>query len=395
MARIVFTWELGQGYGHIVRYIELIKRLVEDQHDVWFLAKNSERARSIFGELPVRVEGIPTSYTPATEKFPELHSYPDIVHNFGFFAAEPLERQLGVWVDKLAAIKPDLLVIDHSPMVHLANQVCRIKSIASGSGFTIPPASSPMRPMRFWSMPDLNDLRVRESRVLAIINQVLHRYGILPLNAFADVLSTDRQWLWTFSELDHYGSRENGNYLGNFPQPDFGDAPIWRDAGRVKLFTYLSGARLPLEFPHAVRKIAADLCLFAPNLLPGEIEKFGDLDFHRASTPVDLARAAEECDAALTHGGLNSASTFLLCGKPVVALVDNLERYMVGRRLELLGAGLSVPVRDAKLLYEKLRAVLNDRSFSRSAERFRERYCRDTIDSQLDRIMLDISELLA
>jgi UDP:flavonoid glycosyltransferase YjiC (YdhE family) len=72
--------------------------------------------------------------------------------------------------------------------------------------------------------------------------------------------------------------------------------------------------------------------------------------------------------------------------------VYNLERYMVGCRLELLGAGLSVPVHDAKLLYEKLREVLNDRSFSRNAERFRDRYRGDAIDSQLDRVMPDISE---
>ncbi|MDA0821542.1 MAG: hypothetical protein O3C28_03855 [Proteobacteria bacterium] len=394
MAKIVFTWELGQGYGHLVRYVELIKRLLKDQHDVWFLAKNSERAKSVFGELPVHVEGIPAGYTPVSERLSELHSNPDILHNFGFFASAPLEQQLRGWVEKLAAINPDLLIIDHSPMIQLANQVCRIKSIASGSGFTVPQASSPMRPMRFWSMPDLSNVCARESRVLAIINQVLHRYGTSPVAAVADVLSTDKQWLWTFRELDHYGFREAGNYLGNFPQADFGDAPTWGGGDRIKLFAYLSGNTLPREFPLAVKKIDADLCLFAPNLRFGEIEKFAGVEFQRATTPVDLARAAVECDAALTQGGLNSASTFLLYGKPVVTLVDNLERYMVGRRLELLGAGLSVPVHEAKLLYEKLRVVVNDRSFSRNAERFRERYRRDTVDAQLDRAMLDISDLL-
>ncbi|MFT4563246.1 MAG: UDP:flavonoid glycosyltransferase YjiC (YdhE family), partial [Gammaproteobacteria bacterium] len=342
-----------------------------------------------------RVEGIPTGCTPTSKKLPELHSYPDILHDFGFFATDPLDQQLRWWVDKLTAVNPDLIIVDHSPMVLLANQVCKIKCISSGSGFTVPPASSPMRPMRFWSMPDLNDMTVRENQLLTTVNEALHRHGALPLMAFADFLSTDRQWLLTFSELDHYGPRNNENYLGNFPQADFGAAPKWGSGRGKKLFVYLAGTTVPVEFVVAVQKLDANLCLFAPDLLAGEIEKLGGLNFYHANAPVSLIKAAVQCDAALTHGGLNSISTILLCGKPVVAHVDNLERYMVGRRLELLGAGLAVPKAESKLLYDKLRAVLHDRSFSRNAQRFRERYRDHTADMQLERMMTDISALLS
>jgi len=51
-----------------------------------------------------------------------------------------------------------------------------------------------------------------------------------------------------------------------------------------------------------------------------------------------------------------------------------MEKYLVGRRLELLGAGLSAPQVAPGDLPAKLDAILRRREFRRAAERFAERY---------------------
>ena len=40
MARILFTWELGEGNGHIVPHFDLLSRLVKKGHQVYLAAKN-------------------------------------------------------------------------------------------------------------------------------------------------------------------------------------------------------------------------------------------------------------------------------------------------------------------------------------------------------------------
>jgi UDP:flavonoid glycosyltransferase YjiC (YdhE family) len=87
-----------------------------------------------------------------------------------------------------------------------------------------------------------------------------------------------------------------------------------------------------------------------------------------------LVQAAAECEMAITNGNPNSLAGFLLAGKPQLAVPYTMEKYLIARRLELLGAGLSAPMRRPGNLAAKLRAVLMQRNFRRAAESFAARY---------------------
>ena len=227
MAKVCFAWELGQGYGHLVRYVTLIRRLLDRGDEVYFLAKDAARARRVFAEMRVNIEQIEPGLTPADEAFATLHSYPEILHNFGFYASDALEQQLQQWFEKLRAWQPDVLVVDHSPTALVANRICQIPMISSGSGFTVPPRTIPMQPMLYWSMRRRENLATSEGRVLSVINEVLERAGIAPLTQFSDLLVADHEWLLTYAELDHYGVRADGSYLGSISAPGFGEQPQW------------------------------------------------------------------------------------------------------------------------------------------------------------------------
>jgi len=90
--------------------------------------------------------------------------------------------------------------------------------------------------------------------------------------------------------------------------------------------------------------------------------------------PVDLKQAAAEADAYLSNANINSMMAFLLAGRPQLVVPSTLEKYLVGRRLEMLGAGLSAPRRAPGDLRAKLHAVLHQRAYRRAAEQFARRH---------------------
>ncbi len=332
MARFAFTWELGQGLGHLVRYLPLVRTLVERDDDVWFLVKNVGQAERVFSGLPVRIEQIEPGITPRALQLKTLNSYPEILRNFGFYSGA-LEKQVAAWIGMFGQIDPDLLVIDHSPMAMLANRISKIPSIVSGTGFTVPPSTTPMRPLRYWELPARDNLLRIEREVLRSANSALRRFDAPPLQTLSQLFDCDVIWLLSFPELDHYGERVQASYYGNFAVPGHGEQPTWKDLDAPKVFAYLSSAQLPTEFVAAITELNVNLCLFAPNI-EAVPKGFDDSLVFHSHEPIDLVVAAAECDVAVTNGGLNTVSSFFQAGIRQLVIANNLERYMVGRRLE-------------------------------------------------------------
>ncbi|HJP35779.1 MAG TPA: hypothetical protein QF901_07290 [Gammaproteobacteria bacterium] len=393
MARICFTWELGQGFGHLVPYLNIIRRLVERGDEVAFLARDAKRADTVFAGLPIHIEQIVPGITPADKSLPQLRSYAEILHNVGFYAPDPLARQVQPWLEKFTTLAPDVLIVDHSPTALLANRIFGRPLISAGTGFTVPPRSSPMKAMRYWNLSQPAGMVDNERSVLDVTNAVLRRAGAPQLAAVSDLLAADVEWLLSFAELDHYGVREGARYLGRFPAASFGEPPRWEAAPGPKIFAYLSAARIGDAFAAAVRELEANLCIYAPNLGSGEMEKLPTARTRRVASPVNLELAAAQCQVAVSNGSLNTVAGFLRAGRSQLVLPDNLERYMVGRRLELIGAGLVAPLAIRAGMSARLRGVLMDRSIARAAEHFSDRYRTESLDLQVHGMLVDIDRL--
>lgn len=394
MAKICFTWELGQGYGHLVRYRALIDRLLGQQHKVTFIAKDPARADKVFAGMAVTVLPIEPGATPPSERLVRLNSYPEIMHDFGFRRPEYLRRQLEPWLGILRAQQPDVLIADHSPTALIAARISGLRVISSGNGFTVPPRVTPMPPLRYWSGREREQLVDHEQLVLGTCNTVLREHGVEPLAAVAELFTTDGEWILSFPELDHYPHREAADYLGSFSAQGFGAPPHWRSVDGPKLFAYLSVATLSAELVTAISSGKGNLCIHAPALPPREFARLPPERTVVAAQPVDLAAVAGIADAVITNGSLNSVAGFLAAGVPQLALPNNLERHMVGRRLELAGGGLMARWRNPERLADKLRAVIGDRSFRRNAERFATRYSTATALQQCERMEADLRRIL-
>jgi len=394
MAKVCFTWELGQGYGHLVRYRALINALVDAGHAVSFIVKDESRAKRVFSDLPIGIFAIEPGYTPPGERLVRLNSYAEILHDFGFHSPERLRRQVDAWLRYFSRLRPDVVIADHSPSALVATRIARIPTVFSGNGFTVPPRTTPMRPLRYWNVGEREQLPEHEALVLRSCNAVFEDHGCTPCRALADVLETELEWLLSFAELDHYGGREHGHYLGTYPDRTFGAVPNWKSCVGPKIFAYLSVRTLNDSLVRALRAVAGNLCIHAPQMGAGEFEKLPRDRLVVEPDPVNIDAVAGSADLVITNGSLNTVAAFLRAGIPQLVLPNNLERHMVSRQLELTGAGLLALWREPDRLTEKLRALLDERAFARNAENFARRYETARAAQQLNRMLEDLSPYL-
>jgi UDP:flavonoid glycosyltransferase YjiC (YdhE family) len=373
MAKIVFTWELGGGLGHLVRYRALVTRLCGEGHAVTFIARDAERARGVFGHLPVTLEPAPWDSTPPALRIAGPNSFAEVLWNSGFAEREVLSDRLRQWSERLDAARPDVVVADYSPTAVLAGRhLLGIRTIASGSGFYLPPALRPLPPLRYWQSADREGLTRSEAALLANLNAALLALGGRPVPSVVDGILTGESFLQSFEEFDHVYARQDADYLGAYPSASFGLDPEWPAGEGPKLFAYLEPSVLLPELLGAFAALDVRVCLYAPGADPALAARSGRVRWMPG--PVALAHAAAEADACVSNANINSMMAFLLAGKPQFVVPYTLEKYLVGRRLEILGAGLSAPRRNTGDLVAKLRAVLTQRQYRRAAERFASKY---------------------
>ena len=372
MAHVVFAWELGGGLGHLVRYRRLIARLCEAGHRVGFIARDHARAAQVFAPSPVAVAAAPWDETPPAARVTPPNSFAEVLLNSGFADPAQLTRRLAAWCALLREREPDVLVADYAPSAVLAARVLGLRAIASGNGFYLPPSLTPLPPLRYWEAADRAALAASEARLLAQLNAALAACGGPLAGSVAEAVLGDEQFVHAFAEFDHVYERPGAEYLGAWPSAAFGIAPAWPPGRGPRLFGYLDPEVLLPELLAAVAALGVRLCVYAPGVAPTTVAATPDVTWMPG--PVDLEQAAAEADAYVSNANINSMMAFLLAGKPQLVLPYTLEKYLVGRRLEMLGAGLSAPRRAPGDVQQKLRAVLCGRDCRRAAERFAARY---------------------
>lgn len=372
MANIVFAWELGGGLGHLVRYRLLIERLCAAGHRVSFLAREVARAQRVFAGRPLHYAAAPCGETPPAARIRPPNSFAEVLLNSGYADPADVTARLGRWCELLAPLAPDIVVADYAPGAMLAARVLGLRAVASGNGFYLPPALSPLPPLRYWLPADKPALAASEARLLAHLNLALRVLGGAPAASVAEALLGHDQFVQSFQEFDHAYERPGAEYLGAYPSAEFGLAPVWPAGDGPRLFAYLDPQVLLPELLAAVDAAGARLCVYAPGVDPMLVARTPGVTW--MDGPVDLKQAAAEADAYLSNANINSMMAFLLAGRPQLVVPSTLEKYLVGRRLEMLGAGLSAPRRAPGDLRAKLHAVLHQRAYRRAAEQFAGRH---------------------
>lgn len=394
MARVAFAWELGGEFGHVMSCAGLAGGLELRGHRIAFMFRElrqlgvvpEARNYDIFQapRSPREGQGVET---PA--------SYADILLGCGFFHPRELEGLVRGWRSLLAGWKPDLVVADFAPTALIAARTLGLPCVTYGNGFFIPPRASPLPPFRVDTPIDPARVARADARALESVNTVLARLGSKPLARLADLFETREDFLCTFPELDHYGTREKSGYWGPRVRFDRGVEVAWPEGTGKRVFVYVKTDHPQLdELLDVICASPHRIVAYIPGLDDKRRERLASRRRLVAEKPVKLDRFIKTCDLVVCHAG-EIATGALMHGVPTLNFPAHYEQYITARRLEQVGAGgWLAPNPAAGEIARGFNRMLDDPRFAASARAFAQRYPTFSPQEQRRRIVARIEELL-
>jgi hypothetical protein len=392
MAKIVFTWELGAGFGHIAPHIDIIKALQAKGHTVAFVLRDLSRAGLLLSQYKINYFQAPIKTSPIINPVKVPCTYAHILHNVGFDEVESLRGHIQGWRSLYEMIQPDLVLYDHSPTALIAARDYSFAKIVIGNGFFVPPVS-PLPNLRFWLKLDENKLLKDELHTLAIINQALALHKLPQLSKITDIFEKTEQVLCTYEEIDQYKGRKNAKYYGTWP-PSGGEKPIWPSGKGKKVFAYLKPFPSLPALLSTLNILKMPTIVYIDRLGENFKNKYKSPSLNFSDKPLDMNKIADECDFAIFNGTLGTTTTLLKAGKPALHLPIFLEQYLLSHNVEKMGGGVCAPTLKPEEITNKLNLLLSNDSYAKSAQAFAKKYAGLKKEQQINNIVGVIEKML-
>lgn len=336
MNRIVFACDLGENHGHLWRLLPIARALQSHGHEVMFGLTPMAAAGRYLAPHGIRSFACPRPVGVAALGR-EIATYADILAVHGAAQADLLGRMVQDWQNLYAALRADLIVIDHAPFALLAARRAGICSVQVGDGFTIPPTLSPAPCFRPWE----TGAAEARAKTQASVERNVQALFDLP-QSLSLSLTASYTRLLTWPELDHYAAwRPAGSaFLGPMPQPDEGETLTWQRPASARVFVYLHMQPWLDTVLAALADCDAEVIAVIPGAGADLTNRHRNLKLYRQ--PVRLASLLADCTLAITHAGHGTALNCLLAGVPMLLLPLHVEQLMVTERVAALGAGLGI-----------------------------------------------------
>jgi UDP:flavonoid glycosyltransferase YjiC (YdhE family) len=347
MARAIFAWELGGDLGHARRTLQVASELRALGHDVAFafpdltpLGASADASLEWF-QAPT----IPRSTTIAVAPA----SMSEILLNRGYGDSASIAGALRGWLGLLRLWQADMVVADYAPGALLGARAAGIRSVTIGSGFSQPVLAEPMPAFRSWEPAGQGSLQTLDSRVLASVRGAFDYVGaqMRAPASVADIFRAQADLLCTWPEVDPVGPR-TGEYMGPQDDPSTGAAVEWKGEARPRVFAYLKArdARFRAIFD-AVRAVAGEAIVAAPGLAPEQAQLLSSATVHVSASAVALKPVLATTDLCVCHAGPGIVTRALEAGVPLALLPQQLEQYLIARRLAAANMAVMLSPQDA------------------------------------------------
>ncbi|MFH2087596.1 MAG: nucleotide disphospho-sugar-binding domain-containing protein [Pseudomonadota bacterium] len=374
MSRVLFAWELGANWGHLARDLPVAQRLRDAGYDVVFAARDTRVAAELlspagfaFVQSPVAVGRTRLARPPA--------NYAELLAAEGWCDRPALLGHLHAWSTLISFGAIDAVVADHAPGALIAARIAGRVGIAFGSGFEIPPDVEPMPSIRPWEQYLPERLMSSERRVLADINAAMSALGGEPFARLGQIFGADPV-LATFGELDHYGDRRNGRYVGSIHGLNGVPEVRWPAGDRRRVLVYLRPRH------HATALVIAELAaagVCAVCVVPGAPEEFKAR--HRSTSiwivdhPVSFGPLLDGAAAMISYASSGVMSEALQMGVPLLMIPTTVEQYLGARQAVALGVGLVIDGEpDAERIRAGLSSLLSKSRYKENARAFAARH---------------------
>jgi hypothetical protein len=216
--------------------------------------------------------------------------------------------------------------------------------------------------------------RADEMGILANANGVLTEHGGQALSRMAELFEeVDEIFLMTYPELDHLPVRTAPKYYGSVSMR-LGEAAAWPESRYPKVFIYTRRFPALQELLLFISRSELSALVYCDGKMPRVQEVAGRGRIRYLDEPFDLEHAASTCDLAITNGNHGTTAAMLLAGKPVMVIPTVAEQYMLGQRVEAMGAGRLARPDDLDAVIGGLLALLRSNSYRDKAKRFSDRH---------------------
>lgn len=374
MSTVLFAWELGGAYGHIGRMLPLAQALRERGHDVRFVLRELTEAQRLLGTAGFTWYQAPL-WTGRVTGLPPALNHAELLMKFGFLNARALLGVCRAWRSLFDLLQPALVVFDYAPTGLLASRGLPMARLNLASGFFVPPRVQPLPPFRWWEPAPQARLLEAEQRTLAVANQVLFDLGAPITNTMHDVLSCADEVFTVFPEMDHFGSRPGGDFVGPIDSIGPGEDIAWPAAGGRRIFGYLKPDYGAVDkILEVLDKEDASVVVHIPGVSARMQRQFSNAHMRVTENPVDMTQAAATADVAVLHSGTGTATQLLLQGKPVVLFPQQLEQTMLARVMEKAGLAAVIAEAAAGQFPRLLRRALADPALADAARAFAARH---------------------
>ncbi len=395
MARVAFAWELGGEYGHVVSCAGLGAALERRGHAIGLMFRELQR-------LSVLPE------TAAWEVFQAPHleregegigrpvSFAEILLGCGYADPRVLSALLARWREMLSQWKPDLVIADFAPTALLAARTLGIPRVTYGNGFFLPPRREPLPPFRIDEPVDPGRVARADAAALASVNAALAGVGSAPLARLADLFDSEEDFLCTFPEIDHYGTRDTAGYWGPRLRSDLGHVVDWPKGRGKRVFVYVKPALPQLDTlidllasrPHRV-------LAFIPGLDAARRARLASPARRVIDRPVRIDAAFRGCDLLVSHGGEIAAGA-ACSGVPALLFPSHYEQFLLSLRLQQLGCARWLPMNAGPgAVVEAFDGLLANPRVPAAARAFAQRYPAYSPVEQRRRIVQRIEAILS
>lgn len=394
MARIVIAWELGEAFGHLARCLRLSEALIAHGHVVTLVLKDIRMPGGFVPRSEITV--VPAPLTPQASRVSRTPvNYAEMLGGSGFSDFREVAARLNAWQGLFSLIKPDLLLADHAPTALLAAFLADVPHLSIGNGFPIPPDVYPWPSIRPWEdIPEVS-LSAAEAVLDGVIAASIKAIGISKEVRTRNLFSSC-DILDTFEELDHYGPRPGGLYVGPIVSVPKAMRVGWQSQSGPKVLAYLRpGVPGFLEILKSLVSLDAEVICIAPGIGSDLARRCATTRLRIALSPVELPPLLEVADLAVGYGNSGFSTQCLLAGVPLAMRPRHVEQLLFAKRVEAISAG---QILDGQLLAEgvsaSLQQLLVDPSCREAAIAFRDRHAGFSTREAVDRSVFAIERVL-
>jgi UDP:flavonoid glycosyltransferase YjiC (YdhE family) len=357
-----------------MRILPIAERLKASGHTVLVAVRDIRSAAHVFGprgitfvQAPHLPQGIPLAHRAT--------GYADILLSQGWSDRSTLWGLVQGWLNLYGLFRPDRLILDYSPTASLAARIAEIPVVLIGNGFELPPLTDPLPPFPGFSWADPEKAEKSERLAISNANAALEAIQQRPLAALRDLFGPATRLFATVPELDHYGARSDGHYIG----PLLGDLPQsqrldWPEGEGPRIFACIRPDTSHVQcILSALAVTTARVVCVASGFQDRALEPFCKRHIHFTQRPVDLSRLLA-ADLCISYGAEGTIMKFVLAGVPQLVSPWHVEAFMAGRKIAAAHLGLTIespPTVDTMLEY--ISRLLGDVSFRAGATEFRMR----------------------